>query len=236
MSSWWVLQTSQRTSRITCRRTRLVFEGKAFLQARHSRFLTLLVTFKFQMVSQRGFEMSEVEERNLHFGYMVRSRYQLVEFYTVGFFSVVEASKSSKEFSRISLLQVRDSWSMKLLTVASGSVCRFGEIIIGFCFTGSQLSRQILIDWSSPTLHTPPRRITSLPLMMLFHPQNLDFFASITEYVGEMLHFKNLVEQRTCVVEQAHVCFAKRALLNMEKSLNPLPPWVLGLHTSCHLI
>ena len=101
--------TSQRTSRITCRRTRLVFEGKAFLQARHSRFLTLLGTFKFQMVCQRGFEMSEVEERNLHFGYMVRSRYQLVEYYTVGFFSVVEASKSSKEFSRISLLQVRDS-------------------------------------------------------------------------------------------------------------------------------
>ena len=131
--------------------------------------------------------MSEVEERNLHFGYMVGSRYQLVEFYTVGFFSVVEASKSSKEFSRISL-------------------------------------RQILIDWPSPTLHTPPRRITSLPLMMLFHPPNLDFFASITEYVGEMLHFKNLVEQRTCVVEQAHVCFAKRALLNMEKSLNPIPP------------
>ena len=136
MSSWWVLQTSQRTSRITCRRTRLVIEGKAFLQARHSRFLTLLGTFKFKWPAREVSKCLRLKsrvvgsdihlegpctltsERNLHFGYMARSRYQLVEFYTVGFFFVVEASKSSKEFSRISLLQVRDSWSMKLLTVA----------------------------------------------------------------------------------------------------------------------
>lgn len=83
-----------------CRRTRLVFEGKAFLQAHRNRFLTFpnglperfrnVWSWRARLLGLK-FILKELvpwlhRVISILVIYGARSRYQLVEFYTVGFF------------------------------------------------------------------------------------------------------------------------------------------------------
>jgi len=61
---------------------------------------------------------------------------------------------------------------------------------------------------------------------MLFHVYDVElgFFASITEHVGKYFSLKTLYNNEFVSWSKCHIYFAKGLLLNIDKSLNPIPP------------
>ena len=150
--------------------------------------------------------------------------------------TITTASNSEKYLSRTESFQTRCTGSIRFLTLLTGRPDISGEITLGLFFVGSQLSPQILTEVPVPILHEAPRLITSLPLRMLFQALEalLGFLASITEQLGKSFALRTQ-QNKDCVLWRSrHVCFVKRALLYIDKSLKPNPPYDLGLHMVSH--
>ena len=103
---------------------------------------------------------------------------------------------------------------IRKLTLAFCSLAVRGHWRLGLCKKGSHLPLQSLIDSPLPTLHFAPRLITSLPFKTL----------------GKNLDLNTLKNKEFVLCSNLHVYLAKRASLNKDNSLNPMPPSDFGSH------
>ena len=111
------------------------------------------------------------------------------------------------------------------------------EDIKGRNSEGSHGSLYTLILSPFPTLHLKPSINSSLPLSKLFQAYDpiYDCGASKIVPLGKNLGLKTQCRSEFLFWRSRHACFAKRASLNKVRSLNPIPPSTLGLHSSSHL-
>ena len=115
-------------------------------------------------------------------------------FFDKRIFLIKSASSGMKIPSIISWFQLLVSGFIKQSTVASSIDSKIGEVIFGWCFIGNHQFCQILMDLPSPTRQKAPLRITSLPLIILFHAYEpaIDSFASKIEQCGKNFALKTL--------------------------------------------
>lgn len=151
---------------------------------------------------------------------------------------MISASKCSIVESITSLFQQFWFGSIRLHTFASNSASTRGDTILGECFTGSHLSPQIATVLPSPIHHIAPLQMTSLPLRMLCHAYEaeLGFATSIIVQLGKNFDLKTLQKSNVLSCKSRHVCLAKSASLNFDRSLKPITLCDFGLHRSSHLI